>query len=82
MPDLLPPWKHRFRTLTIFCEVVEASLRPRAPAALECATNIVQITTIHFDSTVPTLPYCDSKVIVYRAREFAASGCAGGTVSR
>ena len=30
LPYPLPPWKHRFRTLSIFCEVDEAALA--APA--------------------------------------------------
>ena len=34
LPYPLPPWKHRFRTLSIFCEVDEAALQPtRAGAA-------------------------------------------------
>ena len=37
LPYPLPPWKHRFRTLSIFCEVDEAALQhPRAGAAGAC----------------------------------------------
>ncbi len=63
LPYPLPPWRHRFRTLSIFCEVDEAALVPRVPAPLELATNVVQITVMHFESTVPTRPYYDSAVI-------------------
>ena len=63
LPYPLPPWKHRFRTLSIFCEVDEAALAPRVPAPLELASNVVQITVMHFESTVPTRPYYDSAVI-------------------
>ena len=63
LPYPLPPWRHRFRTLSIFCEVDEAALLPRVPAPLELASNVVQITVMHFESTVPTRPYYDSAVI-------------------
>lgn len=63
LPYPLPPWHHRFRTLSIFCEVDEAALLPRIPEPLELACNIVQITVMHFESTVPTRPYYDSAVI-------------------
>ena len=33
------------------------------PAPLELASNVVQITVMHFESTVPTRPYYDSAVI-------------------
>ena len=63
LPYPLPPWKHRFRTLSIFCEVDEATLGTRVPAPLALASNVVQITVMHFESTVPARPYYDSAVI-------------------
>ena len=33
LPYPLPPWKHRFRTLSIFCEVDEAALSTQPPPA-------------------------------------------------
>ena len=63
LPYPLPPWKHRFRTLSIFCEVDEAALSTRVPAPLELASSVVQITVMHFESTVPPRPYYDSAVI-------------------
>ena len=63
LPYPLPPWKHRFRTLGIFCEVDAAALSTRVPAPLELASNVVQITVMHFESTVPARPYYDSAVI-------------------
>ena len=63
MPYPLPPWWHRFRTLSVFCEVDEAALAPRVPAPLELNSNIVQVTVMHFESTVPDRPYYDSAVI-------------------
>ena len=63
LPYPLPPWRHRFRTLSIFCEVDEAALLPRVPAPLALASNVVQVTVMHFESTVPARPYYDSAVI-------------------
>ena len=63
LPYPLPPWRHRFRTLSVFCEVDEAALAPRVPAPLELNSNIVQVTAMHFESTVPDRPYYDSAVI-------------------
>jgi len=63
LPYPLPPWRHRFRTLSVFCEVDEAMLAPRIMKPLELMSNVVQITVMHFESTVPTRPYYDSAVI-------------------
>lgn len=63
LPYPLPPWKHRFRTLSIFCEVDETELKKRIPAPLNLQSNIVQITVMHFNSSTPTRPYYDSAVI-------------------
>ena len=78
LPYPLPPWKHRFRTLSIFCEVDEAALSTRVPAPLELASNVVQITVMHFESTVPPRPYYDSAVIAqvrYTGARSAGTGC-------
>ncbi|MGY8996051.1 MAG: acetoacetate decarboxylase family protein, partial [Alphaproteobacteria bacterium] len=63
LPYPLPPWVHRFRTLSIFCEVDEQVLAERIMQPLELISNIVQITVMHFESTVPNRPYYDSAVI-------------------
>ena len=63
LPYPLPPWQHRFRTLAVFCEVDEAALARRVPKPLELSSNIVQVTVMHFESTVPHRPYYDSAVI-------------------
>lgn len=63
LPYPLPPWRHRFRTLSVYCEVDEAALAERVMKPLELISNIVQITVMHFESTVPTRPYYDSAVI-------------------
>ncbi|MBT5432228.1 MAG: acetoacetate decarboxylase family protein [Alphaproteobacteria bacterium] len=63
LPYPLPPWIHRFRTLSIYCEVDERVLAKRIMQPLELISNIVQITVMHFESTVPTRPYYDSAVI-------------------
>lgn len=63
MPYPLPPWRHRFRTLSVFCQVDEAAIAPRIPAPLELNSDIVQVTVMHFESTVPDRPYYDSAVI-------------------
>lgn len=63
MPYPLPPWRHRFRTLSVFCQVDEAAIAQRIPAPLELNSDIVQVTVMHFESTVPDRPYYDSAVI-------------------
>ena len=71
LPYPLPPWRHRFRTLSVFCEVDEAVLAPLVPEPLTLGSNIVQITVMHFESSVPTRAYYDSAVIaqVHHNRE-------------
>ncbi len=63
LPYPLPPWRHRFRTLSVYCEVDEAALARRVPAPLSLCSNVVQVTVMHFESTVPDRPYFDSAVI-------------------
>ena len=63
LPYPLPPWKHRFRTLSVFCEVEESIIGARVPKPLKLESNIVQITVMHFESSIPTRPYYDSAVI-------------------
>ena len=63
LPYPLPPWRHRFRTLSVYCEVDEAALARGVPAPLSLCSNIVQVTVMHFESTVPDRPYFDSAVI-------------------
>ena len=63
LPYPLPPWRHRFRTLSVFCEVDDNELAKRIPKPLRLSSNIVQFTVMHFESTVPTRPYYDSAVI-------------------
>ena len=59
----LPPWRHRFRTLSVFCEVDETAIAARIPAPLQLSSNIVQVSVMHFESSVPSRPYYDSAVI-------------------
>ena len=79
LPYPLPPWKHRFRTLSIFCEVDEAALSTRVPAPLELASNVVQITVMHPSrARCRRVPYYDSAVIAGRcamAERSAGTGC-------
>ena len=63
LPYPLPPWKHRFRTLSLYCEVDEAALAPRIMKPLQLISNVVQITVMHFESSIPARPYYDSAVI-------------------
>ena len=63
LPYPLPPWRHRFRTLSVFCEVDDNELAKRIPKPLRLSSNIVQFTVMHFESTVPNRPYYDSAVI-------------------
>jgi acetoacetate decarboxylase len=75
LPYPLPPWRHRFRTLSVFCQVDEAALAARIMKPLEPASNIVQITVMHFESSVPQRPYYDSAVIA----QVRHAGEIGGT---
>ena len=63
LPYPLPPWRHRFRTLSVFCEVDESILRGRVMKPLELKSNIIEIALIHALSTVPPRPYYDLAVI-------------------
>jgi len=74
LPYPLPPWRHRFRTLSVFCEVEEETLAVRIPAPLTLESNIVQVTVMHFESTVPTRPYYDSAVIAQVRHKSALGG--------
>lgn len=75
LPYPLPPWRHRFRTLSVFCEVDEAALAERIMKPLELISNIVQVTVMHFESSVPARPYYDSAVIA----QVRHGGTTGGT---
>jgi len=63
LPYPLPPWRHRFRTLSVFCEVDESTLKRRVMKPLELNSNIIEIALIHAMSTVPRRPYYDLAVI-------------------
>ena len=63
LPYPLPPWRHRFRTLSVFCEVDASVLAPLVPKPLTLGSNIVQITVMYFESSVPTRPYYDLSLI-------------------
>lgn len=63
LPYPLPPWKHAFRTLSVFCEVEELRLRSLIPSPLELRSTTLQITVMHFACTVPKRHYFDSAVI-------------------
>ncbi|MCY4087942.1 MAG: acetoacetate decarboxylase family protein [Actinomycetia bacterium] len=63
LPYPLPPWQHRFRTLSVFCEVDEKRVAALLPPALELRESVLQSTVMRFDSTVPSRPYHDSAVI-------------------
>lgn len=59
----LPPWEHDFRVLAIFGEVDTEKLAPLVPKPLSLCSNVVQISVMHFASTVPKEPYYDAAVI-------------------
>ena len=63
LPYPLPPWEHDFRVLAVFGEVDEARLEPLIPEPLALRSNVVQISVMHFASSVPTEPYYDAAVI-------------------
>ena len=43
--------------MSVFCEMDESLLAPLVPERLTLGSNIVQITVMHFESSVPTRPY-------------------------
>lgn len=63
LPYPLPPWRHRFRTPSVFCEVDEKRVAALLPPALELRESVLQIAVMRFDSTVPSRPYHDGAVI-------------------
>ncbi len=63
LPYPLPPWEHDFRVLAVFGEVDEAKLAPLVPEPLTLRSNVVQISVMHFASSVPAEPYYDAAVI-------------------
>ena len=63
LPYPLPPWRHRFRTLSVFCEIDEATIAHRILKPLQLNSNVIEIALIHAKSTVPKRPYYDLAVI-------------------
>jgi len=59
----LPPWEHDFRVLAVFGEVNTERLAPLVPKPLRLCSSVVQISVMHFASTIPTEPYYDAAVI-------------------
>jgi len=70
----LPPWRHSFRTLSVFCHADGDRVAQLLPPHFELREDVVQITVMRFDSTVPERPYYDSAVIA----PVRYSGLAGG----
>ena len=59
----LPPWRHSFRTLSVFCGADGDRVSRLLPPHFELRESVLQITVMRFDSTVPERPYFDSAVI-------------------
>ena len=59
----LPPWRHAFRTLSVFCSADGDRVARLLPPQFELRESVLQITVMRFDSTVPERPYYDSAVI-------------------
>ena len=59
----LPPWRHTFRTLSVFCSADGDRVARLLPPRFELREPVLQITVMRFDSTVPERPYYDSAVI-------------------
>lgn len=59
----LPPWRHTFRTLSVFCAADGDRVSGLLPPHFELREPVLQITVMRFDSTVPERPYYDSAVI-------------------
>lgn len=70
----LPPWQHRFRTLSVFCEIDEATIAHRVMKPLELNSNVVEIALIHAKSTIPKRPYYDLAVIAQVKHRAAIGG--------
>ncbi|MEM7543079.1 MAG: acetoacetate decarboxylase family protein [Pseudomonadota bacterium] len=63
LPYPLPPWEHDFQVLAVFGNVEEGKLQSLIPAPLKLCSNVVQISVMYFNSSVPTEPYYDAAVI-------------------
>lgn len=63
LPYPLPPWEHDFRVLAVFGEADEKILAPLIPKPLRLRSTIVQMSVMHFDSSVPEEPYYDAAII-------------------
>jgi len=59
----LPPWRHGFRTLSVFCAAEHERVERQLPPQFELRESVLQITVMRFDSTIPERPYYDSAVI-------------------
>ena len=59
----LPPWRHAFRTLSVFCSADGDRVARLLPPQFELRESVLQITVMRFDSTVLERPYYDSAVI-------------------
>lgn len=74
LPYPLPPWEHRFKTLSVFCRAEYARIARFVPPPLRLASDVLQVTVMRFDSTVPARPYFDSAVIAHVAFEDTEGG--------
>ncbi len=74
LPYPLPPWEHDFRVLAVFGEADEKILKPLIPKPLRLRSNVVQISVMHFDSSVPSEPYYDAAIVA----DVEYNGISGG----
>ena len=74
LPYPLPPWEHDFRVLAVFGEADEKILEPLIPKPLRLRSAVVQMSVMHFDSSVPVEPYYDAAIIA----DVEYNGTSGG----
>ena len=74
LPYPLPPWEHDFQVLAVFGSVDEGILQSLVPAPLKLRSNVVQISVMYFNSSVPAEPYYDAAVVA----DVECAGVQGG----
>ena len=74
LPYPLPPWEHDFRVLAVFGETDEKILEPLIPKPLRLRSAVVQMSVMHFNSSVPVEPYYDAAIIA----DVEYNGTSGG----
>lgn len=74
LPYPLPPWEHDFKNLSVFCEVDKDVLILMIPEPLTLLSNVIQVSVMFFDCTVPKRPYFDAACMAAVRHEDVSGG--------